>query len=89
MKVEARRPRSPTQEIDEWIERLRERFAELEPASGPPSQGDFVTTTSKAVPTARRSRRLTRTDYLYFVGSGEFGPTLDTELLGKRRPARS
>src|ERR671936_693359 len=30
-------------DIDEWIDRLRERFAELEPVGRPIQQGDFVT----------------------------------------------
>src|ERR671918_2786588 len=31
------------EEVDEWVERLRERFAELEPVGRPAQQGDFVT----------------------------------------------
>ena len=71
-------------DIDEWIDRLRERFAELEPADRPLIEGDFATIDVKAVAEGEDIDGLTRTDYLYFVGSGEFGPTLDAELLGKK-----
>ena len=36
-------------DIDEWIDRLRERFAELEPADRPLIEGDFATIDVKAV----------------------------------------
>jgi trigger factor len=71
-------------DIDEWIDRLRERFAELEPADRPVIEGDFATIDVKAVAEGEEIDGLTRTDYLYFVGSGEFGPALDAELLGKK-----
>ena len=71
-------------DIDEWIDRLRERFAELEPADRPLIEGDFATIDVKAVAEGEDIDGLTRTDYLYFVGSGEFGPTLDAELLGTK-----
>jgi trigger factor len=71
-------------DVDEWIDRLRERFAELEPADRPVIEGDFATVDVKAVAEGEDIDALTRSDYLYFVGSGEFGPTLDAELLGKK-----
>lgn len=71
-------------DIDEWIERLRERFAELEPAERPVIDGDFVTVDVKAVAGDDEIDGLTRTDYLYFVGSGEFGEALDQQLLGTK-----
>jgi trigger factor len=73
------------EEIDEWVERLRERFAELEPADRPVASGDFVTVDLKAVgPGEEAIEGLTRSDYMYFVGSGEFGPSLDVELPGTK-----
>jgi trigger factor len=73
------------QEVDEWVERLRERFAELEPADRPVGTGDFVTIDLKAVgPGDESIEGLTRSDYMYFVGSGEFGPALDVELPGTK-----
>lgn len=71
-------------EIDDWIERLRERFAELEPVERPARDGDFVTIDIRATVHDEEVAEVTRTDYLYFVSSVEFGPKLDQELAGKR-----
>jgi trigger factor len=71
-------------DVDEWVDRLRERFAELEPADRPVIDGDFVTVDVKAVANDEEVDGLTRTDYLYFVGSGEFGPALDEQLVGTK-----
>jgi trigger factor len=72
------------QEVDDWVDRLRERFAELEPAERPVQDGDFATIDVKAIADGQEIDGLDRTDYLYFVGSGEFGPTLDAEIVGKK-----
>lgn len=71
-------------EIDDWIERLRERFAELEPAERPVIDGDFVTMDLHTTVEGAEVEDLERTDYLYFVGSAEFGPALDAQLLAKK-----
>jgi trigger factor len=71
-------------DVDEWIDRLRERFAELEPADRPVIEGDFVTVDVKAMSGDDEIDGLTRTDYLYFVGSGEFGADLDAQLAGTK-----
>ena len=68
-------------EIDAWVDRLRERFAELEPVSRPILEGDFATIDLHASG-PEPIEELERTDYLYFVGSGEFGPALDDRLPG-------
>jgi trigger factor len=84
--LEVARPASEVLEsdIDGWIERLRERFAELEPADRPARDGDYVTVDIKAVSREHEIDGLTRTDYLYFVGSGEFGAALDQQLEGAK-----
>ena len=71
-------------EIDDWVDRLRERFSELEPAERPVADGDFVTVDVKATADGQDLDAATRTDYLYFVGSGEFGEALDKELPGTK-----
>jgi trigger factor len=71
-------------DIDEWIDRLRERFAELEPADRPVIDGDYVTIDVKALAGDEEIDALTRTDYLYSVGSGEFGGALDQQLPGTK-----
>ena len=72
------------EEVDDWVNRLRERFSELEPAERPVQDGDFATVDVKATADGEEIDGLTRSDYLYFVGSGEFGPSLDAEILGKK-----
>jgi trigger factor len=72
------------EEVDDWVNRLRERFSELEPAERPVQDGDFATIDVKATADGEEVDGLARTDYLYFVGSGEFGPTLDAEIVGKK-----
>ncbi|MEO8477577.1 MAG: trigger factor [Actinomycetota bacterium] len=72
------------QEIDDWVNRLRERFAELEPADRPVQNGDFATIDVQATAEGEEIDGLSRTDYLYFVGSGEFGANLDAEIVGTK-----
>lgn len=71
-------------EVDEWIERLRERFAELEPVGRPVQQGDFVTVDLTVRKGGETLEQASRQDYLYFVGSGEVGEKLDVELVGSK-----
>ena len=84
LKVERPDTSVTEREIDDWIERLRERFAELEPVERPAQDGDFVTIDIRATVHEEEIAEVTRTDYLYFVSSAEFGPKLDAELVGKR-----
>jgi trigger factor len=72
------------QEIDDWIERLRERFSELEPVGRPVQQGDFVTVDLSVIKGGQKVEQASREDYLYFVGSGEVGEKLDVELVGAK-----
>jgi trigger factor len=84
VKVERPPTEISDEEIDEWIDRLRERFAELEPVERPIADGDFVTVDLHATVNGADVEALERTDYLYYVGSSEFGPALDAELPGKK-----
>ena len=70
------------EEIGQWIERLRERFAELEPVKRPVKSDDFVTVDIRA--SEGGIEALSRPDYVYAVSSGEFGPALDDQILGKK-----
>jgi trigger factor len=72
------------QEIDDWIERLRERFSELEPVGRPVQEGDFVTVDLTVRKGGEKVEQASREDYLYFVGSGEVGEKLDVELVGAK-----
>jgi trigger factor len=71
-------------EVDDWLERLRERFAELEPVGRPTQDGDFVTIDLTVLRGGEKVEQASREDYLYLVGSGEVGEKLDVELVGGR-----
>ena len=85
LKIEKPSTEVAESEIDDWVTGCSERFAELEPAERPFIDGDFVTIDLKATgPLGQEIEGLSRTDYLYFVGSGEFGPQLDADLPGSK-----
>ena len=73
------------QDVDEFVERLRERFAELEAVSHPARRGDYVVADIRAYVHDQEVEDLTATDQLYEIGSGGLVPELDTELEGKRK----
>lgn len=72
------------QDVDAMVDSLRERFAELEPVARPAHANDYVVMDIRASVHGQDVADATRQDYLYEVGSGEFGPKLDAELEGKR-----
>jgi trigger factor len=72
------------EEVDAFLDSLRERFAELETASHPARNGDFVVMDIRATVHDEEIEEGTRQDHLYEVGTGEFGDKLDAELEGKR-----
>jgi trigger factor len=72
------------EEIEEWIDRLRERFAELEPVDRAVRSEDFVTIDLRVNDGITDLDAVGRTDYLYYVSSAEFGAELDAELAGKK-----
>jgi trigger factor len=79
-------PTEPTErEVDEYIDRLRERFAELEVLSRPARKGDFVLADVRATVHDREIPEATKTGFLTEVGSEELVPALDKELEGKRK----
>ena len=72
------------QDVDAMVDSLRDRFAELEPIGRPARSGDYVVVDVRGTVHGQEVADATRQDYLYEVGSGEFGPKLDAELEGKR-----
>jgi trigger factor len=81
----ARPPLDVTEEeVDEWVDRLRQRFAELEPVERAVQDGDFVNVNISATKAGEAVEAASREDYLYGVGSGEFGEQLDAQLSAKK-----
>src|SRR4029078_12532051 len=85
--VKVMRPSTePTEEeIYSWIERLKRQCAELEPVERPAQESDLVTLSLSAMRGGEPVDELTREGYLYSVGSGEFGETLDAKILGAKQ----
>jgi trigger factor len=73
-------------EVDEQLERLRERFAELEGVGRPAARGDYVVADIRATTGGDQEvAELSGQGVLYEVGTGALGlPELDTELEGTR-----
>ncbi len=76
----------PTErEIDEYLDRLRERFAELDVVSRPARPGDYVLADVRAYVHDQEVPEASRLGLLTEVGSEELVPELDEELEGKRK----
>ena len=84
VKVEAPPTEVSDDEVTDWVERLRQRFSELEPAARPAREGDFVVADFRATVHGEEIPEATRTDYLYALGTGEFGEKVDEELTSKK-----
>ena len=72
------------EEVDRFTDSLRERFAELEPVGRDARSGDYAVIDLRGTLHDEEIPEATRPDYLYEIGSGEFGETMDAELQGKR-----
>jgi trigger factor len=84
--IEVARPSSAVSEheVDELLDSLRERFAELETISRPAQRGDYVVIDLRGHVHEEEVPEATRPDYLYEVGAGEFTGRLDEQLEGRR-----
>jgi trigger factor len=71
-------------DVDEQLDRLRDRFAELETVAHPARRGDFVVIDIRATIHDEEVPEGTSRDLLYEVGSGTVVPELDPEVEGKR-----
>ena len=72
-------------ELDEQLERLRDRFAELEPVGRPARRGDYVVADIRAYVNDQEVPEASGQGVLYEVGSGQLVPELDQEIEGKRK----
>jgi trigger factor len=71
--------------VDNQLDRLRERVAQLEVIGRPLAKGDFAQIDLRATRHTTEIPELTRTDFLYEVGSGTVVEKLDEELEGTRK----
>lgn len=73
------------EEVGVYLDRLRDRFAELETVEHPVTAGDFVMIDLRCTADGEEVAEATQSDFLYEVGTGLLEPTLDKELLAKRK----
>jgi trigger factor len=85
VQVEAPDPEPRELEIDEYVDHLRERFAELEVVERPAQKGDYVLADVRASIHGKEVPEASRVGFLTEVGSEEIVPELDRELEGKRK----
>jgi trigger factor len=84
IEVDAPSPEVTDEDINEQLDRLRDRFAELETVGRDARQGDFVLIDLNGYRHEEPVEEASAVDFLYEVGSGT-GPTkLDEELQGSR-----
>jgi trigger factor len=85
VQVDAPDPEPRELEIDEYIDHLRERFAELEVVERPAQKGDYVLADVRASVHGNEIPDASRIGFLTEVGSEQLVPELDRELEGKRK----
>jgi trigger factor len=85
--VEVERPALEVtdEHVDTQVDQLRERFAQLEVIGRPLAKGDYAQIDVRATRHSDEIPELTRTDFLYEVGSGTVVPELDQQLEGARK----
>jgi trigger factor len=71
-------------EVDEQLQRLRDRFAELESVGRPAARGDFVVMDVQASADGQDVPEVSGQGVLYEVGSEALGKEADRELEGTR-----
>ncbi len=72
------------EDVERFLDSLRDRFAELETVGRPARSGDYAVIDIRATVHDEEIPEATKPDYLYAAGSGEFGEKFDAELEGKR-----
>jgi trigger factor len=85
VKVEAPDPEPRELDIDEYIEHLRERFAELEVVERPAQKGDYALADVRASVHGKEVPEASRIGFLTEVGSNDLVPELHLQLEGKRK----
>ena len=84
IEVEAPSSEVTDADVDDQLDRLRERFAELEPVGREARRGDHVLIDLKGYQNDELVEGMSAPDFLYEVGSRTGPPKLDEELEGTR-----
>lgn len=78
--VERPDPTVTDADVDQFVDRLRDRFAEVEAVGRSARRGDFVLADIRGTVHGEEIPELTLPDQLYEVGSGQIVPKLDEEI---------
>ena len=84
LRVERPAPKVSESELDDQLDRLRERFAELEEVAHPARRGDYAVIDVRGTIHDEEVPEASSKDLLYEVGAGAVSSQLDEELEGKR-----
>jgi trigger factor len=84
LRIEIEKPEASEEVVDQQVDSLRDRFADLADSADPLTDGDYAEIDIKGSVDGESVEGLTATDYLYEVGSGIVVPLLDEQLHGKR-----
>jgi len=84
IEVEAPPSEVTDSDVDDQLERLRDRFAELEPVGREARRGDHVLIDLKGYQNDQLVEGMSAPDFLYELGSRTGPPKLDEELEGTR-----
>lgn len=84
IEVEAPSSEVTDDDVDDQLDRLRDRFAELEPVGREARRGDHVLIDLKGYQNDALVEGMSAPDFLYEVGSHTGPPKLDAELEGTR-----
>ena len=87
LEVEAPPSEVTDEDLNEQLDRLRDRFAELEPTAREARRGDHVLIDLKGYVNDELLDGASAPDYLYEVGSQTGPPSLDSELEGNKAGA--
>ncbi len=82
--VEAPSPEVTDADVDEQLDKLRDRFAELESVGRTAKRGDFALIDLKGYKNGEPVEGASAPDYLHEIGAGSGPPKLDAELEGER-----
>jgi trigger factor len=85
LRIERPVPKVSDAEVDEQMDRLRDRFAELDVVAHPARRGDYVVADVRGMVHDQEVPEVTGQDILYEVGSQALVPELDQEVEGKRK----
>jgi trigger factor len=84
LRIEVPTPEVPDDAVQQQVDMLRDRFADLEDKAGPLADGDYAQIDIKGYVHDEVIDALSASDFLYEVGSGALVPKLDDELRGKK-----